>query len=52
LPVLLSFNKKPNINKKWMFWQHSHKGKFDFADGWVDINTYNGNRAEWNKYLE
>jgi lysozyme len=49
---ICSFNKKPNINKKWMFWQHSHKGKFNFADGWVDINTYNGNRTEWNKYLE
>jgi lysozyme len=49
---ICSFNKKPKINKKWTFWQHSHKGKFDFADGWVDLNTYNGNHADWNKYLE
>ena len=48
---ICSFNKKPNIKEKWTFWQHSHKGKFDFADGWVDINTYNGNNAEWNSYL-
>lgn len=49
---ICSFNKKPNINGQWTFWQHSHKGKFDFASGWVDINTYNGNNAEWNRYLE
>ena len=49
---ICSFNKKPDINGQWTFWQHSHKGKFDFASGWVDINTYNGNNAEWNRYLE
>jgi len=49
---ICSFSRNPNINKKWTFWQHSHKGKFDFADGWVDINTYNGNKAEWNSYLK
>jgi lysozyme len=49
---ICSFNDPPNIGKKWIFWQHSHKGKFDFADGWVDINTFNGNLNEWNKYLK
>jgi GH25 family lysozyme M1 (1,4-beta-N-acetylmuramidase) len=37
--------------KKWTLWQHSHKGKLDGADGWVDINTFNGTSDEWNKYL-
>jgi GH25 family lysozyme M1 (1,4-beta-N-acetylmuramidase) len=31
--------------------EHSHKGKLDGADGWVDINTFNGTSDEWNKYL-
>lgn len=49
---ICSFSKKPNIDKNWTFWQHSHKGKFDGADGWVDINTFNGTKKEWNKYLK
>jgi lysozyme len=48
---ICSFNRNPNINKKWTLWQHSHKGKLDGADGWVDINTFNGTSDEWNKYL-
>lgn len=49
---ICSFSKKPNIEKKWTLWQHSHKGKLDGADGWVDINTFNGTKEEWNKYLK
>jgi lysozyme len=49
---ICSFNRRPNIEKKWLFWQHSHKGKFDFASGWVDINTYNGNREKWNNFIK
>ena len=49
---ICSFSKKPNIDKNWTIWQHSHKGKFNGANGWVDINTFNGNREEWNKYLK
>ncbi|MDG4951274.1 hypothetical protein NLM59_10075 [Weeksellaceae bacterium KMM 9724] len=49
---ICSFSKKPNIEKEWVFWQHSHKGKLDGADGWVDINTFNGTYDEWNKYLK
>ena len=48
---ICSFSKKPTISKQWTLWQHSHKGKFDFAPGWIDINTFNGNRDEWNRYL-
>jgi len=48
---ICSFNKKPNIKGKWTFWQHSHKGKYDFADDLVDVNTFNGNVADWKKYL-
>ncbi|MBX9886512.1 MAG: hypothetical protein K2Y30_01095 [Flavobacteriaceae bacterium] len=49
---ICSFSRNPNINKKWTLWQHSHKGKLDGADGWVDINTFNGTTDEWNKYLK
>jgi lysozyme len=48
---ICSFSRNPNMNKKWTLWQHSHKGKLDGADGWVDINTFNGTTDEWNKYL-
>ncbi len=47
---LCSFRKNPNIGKKWVFWQHSHRGKFDFAEGWVDVNTFHGGRAAWERY--
>jgi lysozyme len=49
---ICSFNNPPNIPVKWLFWQHSHKGKVDGAQGFVDINTFNGSRAEWMDFLE
>ena len=49
---ICSFNPKPNIKKKWTLWQHSHKGKIDGAEGWVDINTFNGTKVQWEKYLK
>lgn len=48
---ICSFKSKPSVKAKWTFWQHSHEGKFDFADGLVDVNTFNGNKTEWIKYL-
>lgn len=35
----------------WTYWQHSHKTKIPGAQGWVDMNTFNGSRAEWYRYL-
>jgi len=49
---ICSFNSEPKIGKKWTFWQHSHKGKLIGTEGLVDINTFNGNREEWNNYLK
>lgn len=49
---ICSFSQSPNIEKKWTLWQHSHKGKFDGADGWVDINTFNGTKGQWNRFLK
>ncbi len=41
--------------QKWTFWQHSHMGKVNGISGWVDINTYNGNRTSldyWLRYTQ
>ncbi|WP_196894258.1 glycoside hydrolase family 25 protein [Aureivirga marina] len=49
---ICSFKKGKKIEGKWKFWQHSHKGKFKSVQGWVDINTFNGSRVEWNAFLK
>jgi len=36
--------------RKWLFWQHAHNGKIKGIEGYVDVNTFNGNRSEWQKY--
>ena len=48
---ICSFSKSPKVGKKWTLWQHSHKGTLVGANGWIDINTFNGNRKEWSNYL-
>ena len=49
---ICSFNSEPKIGSRWDFWQHSHKGKMKGITGLVDINTFNGSRAEWDAYLK
>ena len=49
---ICSFSPEPKNLKAWTLWQHSHNGKFEGAEGWVDINTFNGTRKEWNQFLE
>lgn len=36
---------------KWIFWQHSEKGKVDGINGNVDFNVFNGSPASLNKIL-
>ena len=48
---ICSFRTTPNVNREWTIWQHSHKGKYEWADGWVDINTFNGSQRKWRKYM-
>jgi lysozyme len=48
---ICSFSKNPKIDAKWILWQYSHIGKLKGAEGWIDFNTFNGSRAEWNMYL-
>jgi len=49
---ICSFNPEPKILSYWTFWQHSHRGKFNGAEGWVDINTFNGSRKEWDQFIQ
>jgi len=49
---ICSFSPQPKNLKTWTFWQHSHNGKLEGAEGWVDINTFNGTRKEWNQFLK
>ena len=48
---ICSFSKTPKLDKKWHFWQYAHNGKFNFANGWIDINTFNGNKNDFKKYI-
>jgi lysozyme len=48
---ICSFNDPPEIEAKWTFWQHSHIGELEGAQGKVDINTFNGSREDWERYL-
>jgi len=36
--------------REWLFWQHAHNGRIKGIEGYVDVNTFNGNRSEWKKY--
>ena len=49
---ICSFNLQPKILTNWTFWQHSHRGKLNGAEGWVDLNTFNGTRKEWTQFLQ
>lgn len=47
---ICSFRDPPDITG-WILWQHSHRGRFDWAEGVVDINTFQGSLAEWETWL-
>lgn len=47
---ICSFNNHP-IDAEWIFWQYSHNGRVDGIRGDVDLNVFNGSRAEWLKSL-
>lgn len=35
----------------WVIWQHSHESYVDGIKGKVDLNTFNGDRLSWGKWL-
>ena len=49
---ICSFKKVPEMDRNWTFWQYSHKGKLNGAKGLVDLNVFNGNTSQWEKYLK
>jgi len=50
---ICSFNKSRILpdKRKWLFWQHAHNGKLEGIKGFVDINTFNGDTADWSRYI-
>ena len=49
---ICSFSTPPNAGRPWTLWQHSHKGRVAGADGYVDMNTFNGSRDSWEAWLD
>ncbi len=47
---LCSFSNK-RFKHKWKFWQYSHKGKFKWAEGWIDLNVFHGTEKQFRNYL-
>ncbi len=47
---ICSFNRIP-IDAEWTFWQYHHHGKVAGIPGDVDLNTFVGSRADWQRYL-
>ncbi|MHC1705267.1 MAG: glycoside hydrolase family 25 protein [Tenuifilaceae bacterium] len=49
---ICSLDEEPNIDRDWKFWQYTHRGKLDGLKGLFDLNTFNGDRGDWNKYIK
>jgi lysozyme len=48
---ICSFNQKNLKKYNWEFWQFSHKGKVEGVDEYVDLNAFNGNREQWEDFI-
>lgn len=42
---------KPRIEKNWIFWQHSEKGRVDGIKAPVDFNVFYGDSADFDNFL-
>ena len=44
---------KPQLknNPKWLFWQHTNQGEIKGIVKSVDLNVFNGDTADWNRFL-
>lgn len=49
---ICSFTDPPLPHGRWLFWQHSHRGRIPGVKGNVDLNTFNGSRERWNTFLD
>lgn len=43
--------RKPRIEKSWVFWQHSEKGRVDGISAPVDFNVFYGDSSDFNNFL-
>lgn len=48
---ICGFSETP-INAEWTFWQFNHRGKVNGITGYVDLDTFCGNREEWEHFLQ
>lgn len=44
-------NDKPRINRRWIFWQHSEKGRVNGITQPVDFNVFNGDSTDFKALL-
>lgn len=52
MPVwVCSFTNPPMTSDNWLLWQHSHKSQVDGVNGFVDLNTFNGDSLSWEQWL-
>lgn len=52
LPVwVCAFADPPIDNAGWTLWQHSHQSRINGIAGDVDLNTFNGDSLQWEKWL-
>ena len=42
---------KPRIENKWVFWQHSEKGRVDGINAFVDFNIFYGDSSDFQELL-
>lgn len=47
---ICSFNQTP-IERDWVFWQYDHHGKVAGIKGDVDLDTFYGDRKDWEEFL-
>lgn len=48
---ICSFTNPPLAHTGWRLWQHSHLSHVPGIDGEVDLNTFNGTRAQFRRWL-
>jgi lysozyme len=48
---ICSLDEEPKIDRAWKFWQYSHRGKLKGIRGLFDFNTFNGDRQDWNNFI-
>ena len=48
---ICSFTDPPLNRRQWTLWQHSHRTRLPGIKGYVDRNTFNGSRKQWEEWL-